>query len=140
MDIELRIDGDNRSDLITFQDEKDKNWNQFYFDSSAPSGKLFAATIPVLPTAVQSVDFVAVFHGSERLIERFSITDRFRYSAGYRRNYDLGRKIGGFTVYPVTSFLFARGAISVVVYLLQLVKRILRKAISLCILMIKTLR
>ena len=139
MHVELRVDGDYRPEYITFKDDTKKK-NRFIYDRNGQHGRSFIVHIPVISTTVQSIDFVAVFHGSERLVERFSLTSRHRHSFGYRGDYKIGRKIGGITIYPVTNLLLIRRAIAAIRYLLKLIGRAFRKAKKLCIQMIKMLR
>lgn len=138
--VKLRIDGEERSDLITYNDNTLTNEDPVLFDKKVHYSDSFTARIPADPQSVQCVDFTLTMNGSEHIIEGLTLASPFRYGHKFQGNFMIAKKIGGIVVYPITSYPLIRRAMAKKRYLVKLIRRSLTKAVRICIRMIRTLR
>ncbi len=139
--LKLRIDGNDRSDLLVVHgSDALKNNTALMYDSNMPDGIFLSATIPVQKDIVQSIDFTLVANDSEQVISKLRLTSNFRHAAGYDGSYVVVRKFGGFAISPARGNLVIKAIKARIRYMLELALRVLRKVKRICIQMIKTLR
>ena len=136
------VNGGDRSDLMTLRASPTtkQDTEPLLYNSDTAHGDSFVITLPLNADQVQSLDFMLVVNNKTTLIERATLPATYRYGVSYRGDYSFGKKIGGILLYPINNRKVIRRAMAGVRYLLELVRRVLRKVKRICIRMIKTLR
>lgn len=137
----LDVDGKDGGDLMSIHRNKSNEIDDYLVaDNSVHAGDWFTIQIPVNSKTAQSFDIILEINGSPYIAKRISLAGPFRYSYGYRGDYGISKKIGGFIVHPTNHSPVAGWAVAKARYLVKLVRRAFGKAKRICIQMIRTLR
>lgn len=140
VEIHMRVDGEPRDDLITYGRPQETDETTLLFGVIYHGGDWFKIRVPINDNAVQRVDFIVIMNSLEYAIDSLSILNPPRYGRNFIGNYALKSKMGGLIIHPLTSKPIARAILAKLKYLIELIKRVLRKVKRICIRMIKMLK